>query len=419
MAASSARLARETYPTHFDGPKAEVDPNAVLKAIIRAIAALRPAARRVDAINLSVMSPAWVAMDRKGKPLTNIITHQDRRSVVVARDLESRVGISRFLKITGNRPFPGSSSITPLAWYLKHAPTVIRRADLIGHLNTFLHRQLTDSRVIDPSNASFTGLYETLKLGSWSEELCDAAGVPISKLPQIYDADQIAGSITPRRSQIRPHPRHPRDGRHGRHQRRPDALRSSRRPTAQRQRLNRCPLPPAPITRARTTISSLPRPGRRKTSWLSVSTLAAAGSAIAWVHNQFFRDFPEKRFYALIAKLARRCPETKVMFDPYLAGDRTDIEQKTAAFTNLTLATTRDDHAYGAMIDALAKASGARLQLLKSRGTKILATVYISGGSARVLHQRPLPRLARPLEFQIRKRSLVCVASRSSRPRKR
>jgi glycerol kinase len=38
----------------------------------------------------------------------------------------------------------------------------MKKADLCGHLNTFLHRQITGARIIDPSNASFTGFYETL-----------------------------------------------------------------------------------------------------------------------------------------------------------------------------------------------------------------------------------------------------------------
>lgn len=38
------------------------------------------------------------------------------------------------------------------------------------------------------------------------------------------------------------------------------------------------------------------------------------------------------------------------------------------------------------IINALAKASGARLSLLKACGAKIHKLVYTSGGSARVLH---------------------------------
>jgi len=378
-------IARATYPSYCDGPKVEVDPGDLLKAIARAIADLGRAVKRVDAIGLSVMSPAWIAMDRRGKPLTRLVTHQDRRSIQIARDLENRVGMQRFLRIAGNRPFPGGISITTLAWYVKHQPQIIRKADLIGHLNTFLHRQFTGKRVIDPSNASFTGLYETLQLCSWNSELCHAAGVSIAKLPQIIESDRIPGSITPeaaRRFGLTPGTPvmagmidtsaalmlfGPRVG---------QLLNVS----GSTDVLSLCTDHPRPEEHLLTRALGIGR------LWLSVGTLAAAGSAITWARQQFFRDLSDARYYALLAKLGRDASPQSVTFDPYLAGERTSIEQKYASFANLTLATTREDM-LRAIVDALAQASADRLQLLKSRGVKIRSTVFTSGGAARALHK--------------------------------
>jgi xylulokinase len=378
-------IARAAYPTHFDGPKVEVDPADLLNGIARAIADLGRAAKRVDAIGLSVMSPAWIAMDRNGKPLTRIVTHQDRRSIQIALDLEKRVGMRKFLRIAGNRPFPGGISITTLAWYAKHQPQVIRKADLIGHLNTFLHRQLTGCRVIDPSNASFTGLYETLKLGPWNKELCHAAGVTIAKLPQIFESDRTPGSISAqaaRRYGLTPGTPvmagmvdtsaalmlfGPRVG---------QLLNVS----GSTDVLSLCTDDPRPDEHLLTRALGIGR------LWLSVGTLAAAGSAITWARQQFFRDLSDARYYALLSKLAQNSTPNSVTFDPYLAGERTSIEQKYASFANLTLATTRED-LLRAIVNALASASAARLQLLKSRGIKIRSTVFTSGGAARALHK--------------------------------
>ena len=55
--------------------------------------------------------------------------------------LERKLG-KKYLQIAGTRPFPGGISSTTWAWYLKHEPQRLCRADLIGHLNTFLHRQV-------------------------------------------------------------------------------------------------------------------------------------------------------------------------------------------------------------------------------------------------------------------------------------
>src|SRR4029453_1085155 len=136
-------------------------------------------------------------MDAKGKALTPVVTHQDRRSVDVALELERRVGRERHLQLAGNRPFPGGISSTTWAWYLRHEPAALRRADLVGHLNTFLHRRLTGARVTDPSNASFMGLYGTLDQSGGSEELCEAVGAKRTLLPDVRPAGHIAGKLTP------------------------------------------------------------------------------------------------------------------------------------------------------------------------------------------------------------------------------
>src|SRR5256712_35571 len=154
----AGKITRAFFPTSHDGVRVEVDPRAILKAVRESVAALGSAAKRADAVTLAVMSPAWVAMDAAGKPLTPVITHQDRRSVEVAKRIEQRVGKERHLRLAGTRPFPGGIASTSWAWFLEDEPALMRRIDLAGNLNTFLHRQMTGARVTDPSNASFTGL---------------------------------------------------------------------------------------------------------------------------------------------------------------------------------------------------------------------------------------------------------------------
>src|SRR5687767_6123820 len=100
------RTVREPFKTSYDGVRAEVNAEAIVHAVSRAIGALGAAAKRVDAVALSTMSPSWVAMDKQGRAITPVVTHQDRRSVEVAIDLERRVGKARHLKLAGNRPFP-------------------------------------------------------------------------------------------------------------------------------------------------------------------------------------------------------------------------------------------------------------------------------------------------------------------------
>jgi xylulokinase len=377
----SGTVARAFFPTRRIRERVEVHPAAVLRALREAIAAVGKPAFRVDAIALDVMSPSWVVMDAKGKPLTPIVTHQDRRSVEEAKRIEQTVGSERHLQLAGNRPVPGGIASTTWAWFKGNEPGRLGRADLAGMLNTFLHRRMTGARVTDPSNASFTGLYRTLDVGGWSDELCEAAEISRSLLPEVIEGNAIAGTIT--RSAARefgltegtPMTAGIVDGSAG-------MLLAGATPG---QLFNVCG-----STDVIALCTDRPRPHERlltralgvKGLWLSVHTIAAAGAALFWAKQQFFPDLSQDDYRKLMSRLAPKGEEAAggVSFDPYLAGERTSVEQRQGAFTGLTLATTREQM-LAAMIDALAKASAERLTLLEQQNdVKISRRVVVSGG---------------------------------------
>jgi xylulokinase len=376
------RAARVGFETRFDGTRADVDANEILRAVYRATRQLD--LRRVECVALSTMSPSWLAMDRRGRAITPVVTHQDRRSITVAKEIEARVGKTRHLRLAGNRPFPGGISSTTCAWFLRNARATMRRADLVGHLSTFLHRTLTGSRVTDPSQASFMGLYRTLDLGGWSDELCAAVGVSTRALPQVLGSEEIGGLVT-------------RDGarllgvRHGT----PmltgltdtgaAMLLAGARPgqlvnvSGSTDVLALCTDRPVSHERLLTRALGVGR------LWMSVSTVAAGGSAFDWVKECLFAEMPWPRFTRLISRAATsNASHGTVTFDPYLAGDRASIDQPTAAFRGLTLATTRIDM-LAAVVEALARASAERVELLKSvNRVRINRRVVTSGGAVEV-----------------------------------
>ena len=375
------RIVRTFFKTVHQGARAEVPGVAVLKAMADAIVEVGDAARRVDAIGLSVMCPAWCAMDARGNALTPLVTHQDRRSVDVARDLEKRIGKSRHLRLAGNRPFPGGISSTTWAWYQKHEPERLARAELVGQLNTYVHRHLTGARVIDPSNASFTGLFSTVTQTGWNDELCDAIRAKRSLLPEILEADVVAGHVN------RPGAR-----RFNLTQGTPvmtgmidtsaAMLLGGAKPG---QLLNVCG-----STDVLALCTDTPRPHERlltralgvgQDRWMCVSTLAAAGATLLWAKQQFFSEMQAASFRKLVRRLARQKPSSGVSFEPYLAGERTSIEQRQAAFGGLTLSTTREQMLHAA-IDSLARASADRLSLFDSQRVRIRSSVIVSGGAS-------------------------------------
>lgn len=384
------RSSTAPLPTRYLDQRAEVNPVSLLRAIRQAVTQLGTKRRKAHAIALSAMSPSWVAMDQHGRALTPIVTHQDRRSITIATEIEQRVGRLRHLQLAGNRPFPGGISSTTAAWFLRHEPELMQRADLVGHIPTFLHRQLTGNRVIDPSHASFTGLFDVPGPGGWVDELCQAIGLPMSLLPEIVDSNRIAGRINRQAASELGLP----DGM-------PmlagivDGSCAMLLAGARSGQLVNA----SGSTDVLALATTQPRPHERLLTrrlgvgrkWLSISTLAATGSAITWAKEQLFPDLDWPAFTRLVRKVSGtestpEQPATKQWptIEPYFSGDRMSLEQKSARIEGITLGTTRQDLLAG-LIFSLAKASADRLNDLAVNPVRMRRDVLITGGTVRIL----------------------------------
>ncbi|HMB95374.1 MAG TPA: FGGY family carbohydrate kinase, partial [Tepidisphaeraceae bacterium] len=245
-------------------------------------------------------------------------------------------------------------------------------------------------RVTDPSHALFMGLYSTLTLEGWNDELCDAIGVSQKLLPQVKESNEIAGKLLPQAARML-----------GVQIGTPMLLGmldtgAAMLLTSDRSGQMINVIGSTDVLALRT---DHPRPneklltralgiGRR---WMSVATIAAAGSSLKWAKDQLFADLSSPQFFHLVAKLAKdRDASDGVQFEPYLAGDRVSVEQRQGEFQGLTLATTRE-RMLAAIVESLARVSAQRIEILQSTGTKIQRNVMISGGGgddlAKIMHR--------------------------------
>ena len=407
-------ISHAAYPTVRKDTRAEVDPNALLQAISKAIASI-PAAKKADILALSVMSSAWVAMDSRGKTLTPIITHQDRRSIDDARALLREIGEKSLLKITGSLPFPGGISSTTHRWMFRNLKQLKRKAALVGPLNTFLHRVLTGACVTDPGNASFMGLFQTLKLRSWSPLMLSACGGTESILPDVLEGDAIAGRIT-----------HAAADTFGLLEGLPmttgviDTSAAMLLAGADEGRL----LHICGTTDVLALCTNQPHPHPRLLTrglglggkFLIAATLASAGSTLDWAKATFFADFDDTQFVRLVRHVSRLPDDPAVIFDPYLAGERTNIEQRTAALAGLSLRTDRN-MILRSILAALARASAQRFPLLM-KNRKVKRNVLVSGGGAKILAPLFHADLPRRLHYHyVEQATLLGLWKLAQRPR--
>jgi xylulokinase len=361
--------------------KVEIDAEILWNALVRACRKLKRR-DRVQAITFSTLCPSLLPMDSAGKPLRPIILHLDRRSYEQSRWALQRVGEDKFLEISGNLPVPGGISLTSLLWIRDHEPDIYARKDVcFGHAVTFFLKRLTDRFVIDPSNASFTGLYDTVGYGDWDERLYGPLEIDRNKLPEVLMSTSVAGELIGPAARTLGLP--------------------ANIPVVIGANDTTCATVGAGVTRSGDIMNTsgtveilalcLEKPVVSKNhllrthaypgKWLAMRTVGAGGASIEWFRTNFCKEMNKEMFYEEYLKEVlspEKVPEAR--FYPYLSGDRHRIKRKSGAFTRMTLNTDRDDLllalAYGIIAFQIESISEWR------KSVRLSSEIYHVGGGA-------------------------------------
>jgi len=331
-------------PQVISRDKVEIDAEILWEALIQACSKLK-FKNRVSVITFSTLCPSLIAMDAEGRPLRPIILHLDRRSHRQAQWALRKVGEDAFLNIAGNLPIPGGISATSLLWVRVHEPEIYSNKNVcFGHAVTFFMKRLTDRFLIDPSNASFTGLYDTVGYGDWHEKLYEPLGIDRDKLPEVLMSTAVGGELIDTASRVLGLPKNI--------------------PVNIGANDTTCATVGAGVTEAGKIMNTsgtveilvlcLDKPIVSKNHllrthaypgrWLAMRTVGAGGASLEWFRNNFCKEMTKEAFYEEYLKevlTPNKMPEAR--FHPYLTGDRHRIKRKSGAFTRLTLNTNRDD----------------------------------------------------------------------------
>jgi xylulokinase len=331
-------------PQIGSGFRVEMDAEILWSALIQACTGLRQKGR-VKAIAFSTLCPSLLPMDAEGQPLHPIILHLDRRSYRQAQWALERVGEDEFLNIAGNLPVPGGISLTSLLWFRDREPEIYYRKDVcFGHAITFFVKRLTNRFVIDPSNASFTGLYNTVGYGDWDDRLLQPLEIEKQKLPEVIMSGSIAGELADAGARLLGLPR--------------------KVPVVTGANDTTCAAVGAGVTEAGDMMNTsgtveilvlclehplisknhLLRTHAYPKRWLAMRTVGAGGASLEWFRLNFCKEMSKETFYEKYLKQVLspdKLPEAR--FHPFLTGDRHRVMRKSGAFTRLTLNTTRED----------------------------------------------------------------------------
>ena len=321
----------------------QMDVSVIYAAFLQGCRELADLMPQIDVIVPCVFSPCLVVMDRDGNPLLPAILHLDRRSYVQSRFAMRQIGKEAFLQISGNLPFAGGISATSMLWVKDNHPQIYHASYKLGHLNTYIHRRLTGNWLIDPSNASFTGLYETCASGGWSKLLCSGLGIDAGKLPDLAPSLSLAGKLTASAAQET-----------GMREGLPVIMGANDTTAAAYGAGATHPgdiLNISGSSEILTVTTDHPIPHEKyytRTSmeagkWLCLA-ITVGGFALEWFRSTFCAELAKDAFYnRYLPDVLERQIKPTARFLPHLSGDRHSLLPRKGAFTRLTLDTTREE----------------------------------------------------------------------------
>jgi glycerol kinase len=182
--------ARRTKGLHHPRPGwVEQDGEEVLTAVVEAVAEVLQDAPEAEiaAFGLDHQGESVVAWDAEsGRPLTPIVTWQDKRSQEILDRLE-RDGLAGEVTDRSGMPLDPYFSAGKLAWLLEHDEGVAKARDAgtlrMGTVDSFLCDRLGAGFATDPATASRT----QLGAPEFDSRLLEIFGVPAEVLPEIAD----------------------------------------------------------------------------------------------------------------------------------------------------------------------------------------------------------------------------------------
>jgi xylulokinase len=117
--------------------------------------------------NARVLYPAMTWMDDRSSPSADVLAEQ----------------------------YPQRGEVYKILWLKDNLPNVFKKVYKFITVDAYIYYKLTGNFVSDFTNSAY-GPFDIRKL-RWSDELSDAAKIPIEKLPSLLSASKIAGELLP------------------------------------------------------------------------------------------------------------------------------------------------------------------------------------------------------------------------------
>jgi len=177
---------------------AEQDPEdwwrAAQEAIRGAVAAAPEHRQQIEAIGLTGQMHGAVMLDENGAVLRPALIWCDTRTQPQCDWLTNKIGYDRLIELTCNPALP-NFTLTKLLWVKEHEPHIFAKIRHILCPKDYVRYRLTGEFAIDVQEASGTLLLDVTHR-RWSREVAEAAGIPESWLPRVFESPEVCARIS-------------------------------------------------------------------------------------------------------------------------------------------------------------------------------------------------------------------------------
>ena len=104
------------------------------------------------------------------------------------------MGAARLIELVANPALP-NFTLTKLLWVREHGPEIFAQIRHVLCPKDYVRFRLTGEYAIDVQEASGTLLLDVVHR-RWSEEVADAAGIPLSWLPKLYESPEVCARVS-------------------------------------------------------------------------------------------------------------------------------------------------------------------------------------------------------------------------------
>ena len=187
------------YPVYYPHEGwAEQNPEewwkAVCGAVRRTIASAEIRPEDIAGVGIDGQSWSAIAVDKKGRVLTNTPIWMDTRAQSICDRLNREIGAEEIFQVAGNSLQP-SYTTAKILWYKENLPEVYKNTYKILQSNSYIAYKLTGAMTQELSQGYGLHCFDMRK-GTWDEEMCGRLGIPREFLPEICACDEIIGTVT-------------------------------------------------------------------------------------------------------------------------------------------------------------------------------------------------------------------------------